>query len=64
MSTLTYRPLPAVSLAAALMAVTFGGCGCSQAPSSTAAENATGARVVAVQIAPSATADDARTSLP
>jgi hypothetical protein len=31
------RPLPALSLTAAVMATTFGGCGCRPAPASTSA---------------------------
>ena len=63
MSTMTYRPLPAMSVAAALVATTFGGCGCTQAPSSTTQKS--GAAIVSddteapANTAPSGTYDDA-----
>ncbi len=57
------RPLPALSFTAAVMATTFGGCGCAQAPSSSAQQ--TGAAVVSddsehpANTAPPGTYDDA-----
>ncbi len=65
MSTVAFglRPLPALSLTAAVMATTFGGCGCTQAPSSTAQKS--GAAIVSddsegpSNTSPAGTYDDA-----